>query len=113
MYIRFNDEEAHITIATGIYSTNFKVEAEALHKAATEIRNNLPRATPNVVIFTDPLFVLNNLQKLCQKDLKEVETAMVDLATHTNLTLQRGSALCRIQGDKQSDRLAKEVCQLY
>ena len=35
------------------YSTNFKAEAEALKKAAIEIRNNLPRTKPNVVTFTD------------------------------------------------------------
>ena len=36
--IRYNDGKAHITIATGKYSTNFK--AEALKKAAIEIKDN-------------------------------------------------------------------------
>ena len=49
-------------IATGKYSTNFKAEAEALKKAAIEIRNNLPQTKPNVVIFTDALSVLSKLQ---------------------------------------------------
>ena len=46
VHIRYNDGIARITIATGKYSTNFKAEAEALKKAATEIRNNLPRTKP-------------------------------------------------------------------
>ena len=62
MYIRYNDGIAQITIATGKYSTNFKAEAEALKRAAIEIRNNLPRTKPNVVIFTDALSVLSKLQ---------------------------------------------------
>ena len=43
VHVRYNDGIAQITIATGKYSTNFKAEAEALKKAAIEIRDNLPR----------------------------------------------------------------------
>ena len=87
VYIRYNDGIAQITIATGKYSTNFKAEAEALKKAAIEIRNNLPRTKPNVVIFTDALSVLSKHQNPHHKDLNEVETALVDLAAQTNLIL--------------------------
>ena len=87
VYIRYNDGIAWIIIATGKYSTNFKAEAEDLKKAATEIRNNLPRTKPNVVIFTDTLSVLSKLQNPRQKDLSEVETALVDLPAQTNLDL--------------------------
>ena len=61
VYIGYNNGKAHITIATGKYSTNFKTEAEVLQKAAIVIRDNLPRAKPNVVIFADALSVLNKL----------------------------------------------------
>ena len=87
MYIRYNDGIAQISIATGKYSTNFNAEAEALKKAATDIRNNLPRTKPNVVIFTDALSVLSKLQNPRQKDLNDVETALIDLAAQTNLVL--------------------------
>ena len=73
VYIKYNDGIAQITIATGKYSTNSKAEAEALKRAAIEIRNNLPRTKPNVVIFTDALSVLSKLQNPRQKDLNEVE----------------------------------------
>ena len=112
VYIRYNDGTAQITIAIGKYSTNFKAEAEALKKAAIKIRNNLPRTKPNVVIFTDALSVLSKLQNPHQKDLSEVETALVDLAAQTNLILQWIPAHCGIQGNEQADRLAREGGQL-
>ena len=112
VYIRYNDGIAQITIATGKYSTNFKAEAEAVKKAAIEIRNNLPRAKPNVVIFTDALSVLSKLKNPHQKDLSEVETALVVLAAQTNLILQWIPAHCGIQGNEQADRLASEGGQL-
>ena len=112
VYIRYNDGIAQITIATGKYSTNFKAEAEALKKSAIEIRNNLPRTKPNVVIFTDALSVLSKLQNPHRKDLSEVETALVDLAAQTNLTLQWIPAHCGIQGNEQADWPAREGGQL-
>ena len=77
VYIRYNVGIAQNTTATGKYSTNFKTEAEALKKAAIEIRNNLPWTRPNVVIFTDALSVLSKLKNPHQKDL----------AAQSNLTL--------------------------
>ena len=112
VYIRYNAGIAQITIATGKYSTNFKAEAEALKKAAIEIRNNLPRTKPNVVIFTDALSVLSKLQNPHQKDPSEVETALVDLTAQTNLILQWIPAHCGIQGNEQADRLARGGGQL-
>ena len=112
VYIKYNDGIAQITIATGKYSTNFKAEAHAIKKAAAEIRNNLPPTKPNVVIFTDALSVLSKLQNPCQKDLNEVETALIDLAAKTNLILQWIPAHCGIQGNEQADRLAREGSQL-
>ena len=41
VYIMYNDGQAHITTATGKNSANFKAKAEALQKAAVEIRDNL------------------------------------------------------------------------
>ena len=52
------------------------------------------------------------LQNPRQKDLNEVETAFVDLATVTNLTLQWIPAHCGIHGSEQADRLAREGGQL-
>ena len=65
-----------------------------------------------MVIFTDALYVLNKLQNPHQKDLSEVETALVDLAAQTNLILRWILAHCGIQENEQADRLAKEGGQL-
>ena len=61
-----------------------------------------------MVIFTDALSVLNKLQNPSQKDLKEVETVLVDLTAQTNQTLQQIPAHCGIQGNEQADRLTRE-----
>ena len=100
MYIKYNDGIAQTTIATGKYSTNFKAQAEALKRAAIEIRNNLPRTKPNVVIFTDALSVFSKLQNARQKDLSEVETALVDLTAQSHLILQWSPAHRGIQGNE-------------
>ena len=112
VYIRYKDEKAHITIATGKYSTKFKAQAEALKKAAVEIRDNLPQTKPNMVIFTDALSVLSKLQNPHQKDLNKVETDLADLTAQTNLTLQWIPAHYGIQGNERADRPAKEGGQL-
>ena len=44
VYIRYKDGKAHITIATGKYSNNFKAEAEALKKSR---RWDQRQPTPN------------------------------------------------------------------
>ena len=83
-----------------------------LRRILKELRVSFPRTKPSVVIFTDALSVLSKLQNPTQKDLNKVETALVDLAAQSNLTLQWIPAHCGIQGNEQTDRLAREGCQL-
>ena len=64
--------------------------------------------TLGLAIFTDALSVLSKLQNPRQKDLNDVETALVDLAAQTNLILQWIPAHCGIQGNEQADRFARE-----
>ena len=65
-----------------------------------------------MVIFTDALSVLSKLQNPRQKDLNEVETALVDLAAQSNLTQQRIPAHCGVQENEQADRFAREGGQM-
>ena len=81
-------------------------------KAAEDIKNNLLRTKPKVVIFTDALSVLSKLHNPRQKDLNELESALVELSSQINLTLQWVPAHCGIHGNEQADRLAKEGGQL-
>ena len=53
------------------HSTNFKAEAEALKKAAVDIRNNLLRTKPNAVIFTDALSLSLSVLKKTPKSPPE------------------------------------------
>ena len=109
VYIRYNDGEAHISLATGKYSTNFKAEYEALKKAAVEVGANLQRTKHKVVIFTDAHSVLSKLRNPRQKDLNDLETVLKDLSTQTDLTLLWVPAHCGIGGNEEADRLAKEA----
>ena len=52
------------------------------------------------------------LQNPLQKDLSEVETALIDLAAQSNLTLQWIPAHCGIQGNEQADSFVREGDQL-
>ncbi|KAK7095978.1 hypothetical protein V1264_005326 [Littorina saxatilis] len=112
VYIRYNHGEAHITLATGKYSTNFKAETEAIRKAAEEIKANLPRTKSKVVIFTDALSVLSALHNPRKKDLNELAAVLVSFTADTELTLQWVPAHCGIHGNEQADSLANKGSQL-
>ena len=62
MSIEYKDGETFSSFATGIYSTHYKADAEALKTAATEISSDIPRAHKNIVIFSD---ALSELHALC------------------------------------------------
>ena len=65
-----------------------------------------------MIIFTDALSALSKFQNPCQKDVNEVEIALVDLAAQTNLTLQWIPAHYGIKGNEQADRFAGEEARL-
>ena len=105
----YNDGMAHITIATGKYSTNSKAEAEALKKIAVEIRNTIHRTKPNMVIFTDALSCPQQTLKSAPERFQRGGT-LVDLTALTNLTLQWIPAHFGIQKmNKQAGLLGKEA----
>ena len=112
VYIRYNDGKAHTIIATGKYSTTFKVEAAQLSKKP-QLRSETTFPEPSPMWPSSKmLFVLNKLQNSHQKDLNEVNTALVDLAAQTNLTLQWIPAHCRIKGNEQAEGLLVKEASL-
>lgn len=85
MYIKYMGGESTFSIPTGKYSTNYKVEAEALEKAATELFENIRRSQRTVAIFTDAQSVLKALRNP-SKDLNELSTALAALCTQVDNT---------------------------
>ena len=71
-------KEDKISLATGLYSTNYKAEAEALKTAAahTEVSTH---ASPNVVLLTDALSVLQALQSNRDTELNDLSAALASL----------------------------------
>ena len=94
--------------STGKYSTNFKAEAEALKTAATETKNNLPRAYQKFVILTDALSILHALKNPHRKDLNELTTVLSELSSRVDLILHWIPAYCGIYGNEKTGRLAKK-----
>ena len=110
MYIKYKGQrdKSSISLPTGKYSTNFKVEAEALKAAATEVKNNLPTVHKKIVIFTDALSVLHAVQNPRKKDLNEPTIVLSELSSQADLILQWIPVHCGTYGNEKADRLAKE-----
>ena len=64
----------------GLYSTNYKAEAEALKTAAAHIEVSI-HASPNVVLLTDALSVLQALQSNRDTELNDLSAALSVLQT--------------------------------
>ena len=108
VYIKFREEELHISIPTGKYSTNFRAEATALKTAATEIRKNIHKGHRKVAIFSDALSVLDALQNPRKRELNELLLSLTQLSSEAEVTLQWIPAHCGVHGNETADALAKE-----
>ncbi|XP_070207942.1 uncharacterized protein [Littorina saxatilis] len=85
IYIKYpgGREEEHISLATGLYSTNFKAEAVALQKGAAHIEHS-PLSSNNVVFFSDAKSVLQALDTARDKELNDLSSALTSLCrAHT------------------------------
>ena len=75
VYIQYTGgKEDKISLATGLYSTNYKAEAESLKTAAAHIEVST-HASPNVVLLTDALSVLQALQSNRDTELSSSSSA--------------------------------------
>ena len=99
--------EEKISLATGLYSTNFKAEALAIQTAATIAKNNL-HTSHHVVILTDALSVLQALQTTKDKELNDLFSAISPSCQDHTLVLQWIPSHCNIRGNDMADTLAKE-----
>ena len=107
VYIQYaGGKEDKISLATGLYSTNYKAEAEALKTAAAHIEVST-HASPNVVL-TDALSVLQALQSNRDTELNDLSAALASLCRGHAVILQWISSHCNVPGNEDADSLAKE-----
>ena len=108
VYIQYaGGKEDKISLATGLYSTNYKAEAEALKTAAAHIEAS-SHASLKVVLLTDALSVLQALQSYRDTELNDLSTALASLCRRHEVTLQWIPSHCNLPGNEAADSLAKE-----
>ena len=108
VYIQYaGGKEDKISLATGLYSTNYKAEAEALKTAAAHIEVST-HASPNAVLLTDALSVLQALQSNRDTELKDLSAALASLCRGHAVTLQWIPSHCNVPGNEAADSLAKK-----
>ena len=96
-----------LSFATGLYSTNYKAETEALRAAAAHIENS-PHLSHRVVFLSDALFILQALQTGKDTDLNNLVSNLTRLCMKHTVILQRIPSHCGINGNETADTLAME-----
>ena len=108
IYIQYpGGREDRICFATGLFSTNYKAEAEALKAAAAHIEKST-FSSPSVVFLTDALSVLQALQSGNNTELNDLSSALAPLCTSHTVILQWIPSHCDLHGNEAADSLAKE-----
>ena len=69
----------HVSIPTGLHSTNYKAEAMALEEAATILEKS-ESTKNNVVFLTDALSVLQSIKSKKDKEQHSLFTKLTDLS---------------------------------
>ena len=88
VYIQYpGGREDMLSLATGLYSTNYRAEAEALKTAAAHIEDS-PHASHNVVFLTDALSILQALQSNRDTELNDLSASLASLCRSHNVILQ-------------------------
>ena len=108
VYVKYPDgTDDSLSFATGLYTTNYKAEAEALRAAAAHIENS-PPLSHRVVFLSDALFVLQALQTGKDTDLDKLVSNLTRLCMKHTVILQWTPSHCGIHGNETADTLAKE-----
>ena len=108
VYVKYPDgTDDRLSFATGLYSTNYKAETEALRAAAKHIENS-PHLSHRVVFLSDALSVLQALQTGKDTDLNNLMSNITRLCMKHTVILQWIPSHCGIHGNETADTLAKE-----
>ena len=79
VYVKYPDgTDNRLSFATGLYSTNYKAETEALRAAAAHIENS-PHLSHRVVFLSDALSVVQALQTGKETDLNNLVSNLTGL----------------------------------
>ena len=108
VYVQYpGGREEKLCLATGLYSTNYRAEAEALKAAAANIEVST-HASHNVVFLTDALSILQALQSNRDPELNDLSASLASLCRSHNVVLQWIPSHCNVRGNETADSLAKE-----
>ena len=106
VYIQYS-ENAKNCLATDLYSTNYKAEAEALKTAVAHIEVST-HASPSVVLLTDALSVLQALQSNRDTNHNNLSVALASLCRSHAVTLQCIPSHGNVHGNEAAASLVKE-----
>ncbi|KAK3796297.1 hypothetical protein RRG08_064402 [Elysia crispata] len=88
VYVKYPDgTDDRLSFETGLYSTNYKAETEALRAAAAHIENS-PHLSHRVVFLSDALSVLQALQTGKDTDLNNLMSNLTRLCMKHTVILQ-------------------------
>ena len=88
VYVQYpRGKEDKISLATGLYSTNYKAEAEALKTASAHIEVST-HTFHSVVLLTDVLSILQALQSNRDTDHNDLSAALASLCTSHAVTFR-------------------------
>ena len=108
VYVKHPDgTDDRLSFETGLHSTNYKAETEALRAAASHIENS-PHLSHRLVFLSGALSVLQALQTGKDADLNNLVFNLTRLCMKHTVTLQWIPSHCGIHGNETADTLAKE-----
>ena len=108
VYVKYPDgTDDRLSFATGLYSTNYKAETEALKVVAAHIENS-PHLSHRVVFLSDALSLLQALQTGKDTDLNNLVSNLTRFCMKHTVILRWIPSQCGIHGNEAADTLAKE-----
>ena len=108
VYIQYPDgNEEKIHHATGLHSTNYRAEVEALKTGVDAIKSHSD-GPDKVVFLTDSLSALQGMQTGKDHDLRNLAHSINELCLDRTVHMQWIPSHCGINGNEVADRLAKE-----
>ena len=97
-----------ICLATGLYCTNYRADAEALKTAAAHIEIS-PQASHNIVFLMDALSILQAQQSNRDSELNDLFASLASLSRNHTVALQWIPSHRSVLGNKNANSLAKEL----